>query len=417
MPSKNTSPVVMILDGNSRLTLQLVEEVWQDLRATIIGVGPEADSHLLRSRYCEIREVAPSQKKESEYRDAVLGLIDKYRPDAVLTANHRSVLALDAVREQVPEGTNLCIPRSEVVETTLDKGKTLAVARRIGVPVPEDYTSRIQALDSSGRREPEDLEDIPFPVFLKATQEAHAHILRRIDSPSKFWPAYDRMRQTSERTVGDSTVLVQEYVKGDNRNCSYGFLFVEGEVVLSFGHEKLRAVPREWGSAARARVFRDDRLREISEGLLRELGFDNGVALVEYRKRSGGGYALMEINPRFWGAYAVARKSGYHFASTMVAKGLGLRAESPPATIKPDAEIWFPIREAKWLLDNRGEASLPRTAKTIAAAGWPPCRWDVNPRDLSAWMNPGGVRGLASRKLSKQLRSLGKTLKRGQQTR
>lgn len=396
---KNANPVVMILDGNSRLTLQLAAELSQDLDATIIGIGPEADSHLLRSRYCDIKDIAPSQR-ESEYREELLRLILEYRPDAVLSANHHSVAALDAIRDRVPEGVGLCIPGSEALEASLDKSKTLAVAKRIGMGVPEDYTGLIKDLDSSGRRDVEDLEKLmTFPVFMKAAREAHSHIAAKIYTPSRFWPVYDNLRRLSGQLVEDSTVLVQEYVNSDGRNYCYSFLFIEDTVELSFGHQKIRAVPREIGSAARARVFHDNRLREMSERLLRELEWGNGVALVEYKKRSDGTYVLMEINSRFWGAYALAKKSGCHFASTMVARSSGSPIKNPPSAVRLKGEMWFPFREMKFLLDNRGEESLLEFAKSIVVAWWPPCRWDINLRDYSAWLNPGGLRGFLSRRL------------------
>ncbi len=405
---KNANPVVMILDGNSRLTLQLAAEVARGLGATVIGVGPEADCHLLRSRYCDVKDISPWQN-DSGYDEALLRLILKHRPDAVLSANHRSVAALDAIRDRAPEGVGLCIPRSDALEASLDKSKTLAAAKRIGLGVPEDYTDAIKALDSSGRRDVGELEKLmAFPVFIKAAREAHSHIAAKIYSPSRFWPIYDNLRRLSEDSVEDGTILVQEYVNSDGRNYCYSFLFIEDTVELSFGHQKIRAVPREIGSASRARVFHDNRLREMSERLLRELEWGNGVALVEYKKRSDGTYVLMEINSRFWGAYALAKKSGCHFASTMVAKNSGARIKNPPSSVRLEGEMWFPFREVKFLVDERGEAPLAELARSIFAAWWPPCRWDINLRDYSAWLHPGGLRGFLSRRL-KTLRSAGKT--------
>jgi predicted ATP-grasp superfamily ATP-dependent carboligase len=271
------------------------------------------------------------------------------------------------------------------LEISLDKSKTLAVARSIGIQVPEDYTAFVDSVDSL-RRSPEDLEQLPFPVFLKAAREADGHVTARVDAPIDFWSTYDRIREESE----DGTVLVQEYVNGgDGHNYCYGLLFIEDTVELSFGHEKVKSVPRESGRVTRARVLRDPHLKAMSVKLLRELNW-NGVALVEYKKRSDGTYVLLEINARAWGAYALARKSGHHFHSTMVARTLKLPVNSPPVPPRT-GEMAFPLREITFWLGNRRDESFLGSMSVI----WPPCPWDVDFRDLGALLPAGGSGRLA----------------------
>ena len=138
--------------------------------------------------------------------------------------------------------------------------------------------------------------------------------------------------------------------------------------------------------------MRDPRLEAMSVKLLRELKW-NGVGFVEYKKRSDGTYVLLEINARAWGAYALARKSGYHFHSTMVARTLSLPVKSPP--VLPRAgEMAFPLRELKFWLENRRDQSL---LSSMAVVGWPPCRWDLDFHDLGAWLPAGGSRRLAGK--------------------
>ena len=385
----NAGPSIMLLDGDDSLSvvLQVAAELSQDLQATIIGIGTTRSSRLLRSRYCNIKDVAPPVQHTTEYRQAVVRLVRKYRPDMVLPVDYRSVDTLDAIQTQILGETNLCLPPSDSLEVSLDKSKTLAVARSIGIQVPEDYTAFVSGLDSPGRG-PEDLEQLPFPVFLKAAREAGKHLTARIDTPIDFWSTYDRIRKESE----DGTVLVQEYVNGGGgHNYCYGLLFIEDTVEFSFGHEKVKSVPRESGWVTRARVLRDPHLEAMSVKLLRELKW-NGVGFVEYKKRSDGTYVLLEINARAWGAYALARKSGYHFHSTMVARTLDLPAKSPP--VSPRAgEMAFPLRELTYWLKNRRDESLLGSMDVM----WPPCPWDVDFRDLGAWLPAGGSRRLAKR--------------------
>lgn len=384
----NADPTIMLLDGDQRLSLHIAAELSKDLRATVIGIGTTESSRLWRSRYCNVKDVAPPVDHTIEYQQAIVQLIRNYRPDMVLPVDYRSVAALDMIRTQILRETTLCLPPSESLQISHNKSKTLAVAKSIGIQVPEDYTAFVSSVDSLGRRH-EDLEQLPFPVFLKSAQEAEKRVAAKVDSPLDFWSVYDRLRLEAE----DGTVLVQEYVNGgDGHNYCYGLLFIDDAVELSFGHEKVTSVPRESGSAARVRVLRDPHLEAMSVELLRELKW-NGVGLVEYKKRADGTYVLLEINPRIWGAYALASKSGYHFHSTMVARTLKLPVKSPPALPRAK-EMAFPLREITFWLENRGEESLLRS---MAVVGWPPCQWDLDFRDLGAWLPAGGLGRLVKR--------------------
>jgi predicted ATP-grasp superfamily ATP-dependent carboligase len=122
-------------------------------------------------------------------------------------------------------------------------------------------------------------------------------------------------------------LLVQEYVGGDPATYGYGFLFLDGEPVLAFGQQELRSIPRSGGSGTRVRALQNHELKLASEQLLSEIGHE-GIALVEYKKRSDGSFALMEVNPKFWASYSLASKCNHHFAAKLV----GARLDIPLRT-------------------------------------------------------------------------------------
>lgn len=314
----------------------------------------------------------------------MLQLIEKHHPDMVLPVGCNSVQALDAIGTRLPGRAHCCLPPAEALEGTLDKRKTLAAAARLGIPVPADYTEVIRCL-ASRDRDPRLLGALPFPAFLKAAREAGRNIYEQVDSPAAFWPAYDRLQREVE--YGD--VLVQECVDGDVHTYACGLLFIEGAVALTFAHEEMRSVPRRGGSGTRLRLYQDPKLEAMSIALLRELGW-NGVALVEYKKRRDGTLVLMEVNAKFWASYALASRHGYRFASTMVARTLGLPLARQARRLAR-GEMVFPLREIAFCLRNRSSESLVRS---MAAMLWPPARWDLDMSDPATWLPEGALRKL-----------------------
>lgn len=374
--SDGTGPTIVLLDGDHDNTLQIAKELSADLNAWIVGVGTNRLSRLFLSRYCDEREILPASG-DADYGAALLALLRDRRPDAVLPAGYKSVAALDEIRDRIPDDVGLPLPPSDTLERAVDKRKTLSLAAEMGIDVPADYTARVAEIDERGR-DPDALDGLPFPLFLKGQRETGEVLSSRVPDPATFWREYDALADEA----GGDDVLVQECVEGDGRTYGCGLLFVDGDLRLSFTHAELRSVPRRGGSGTRVREIHDATLEATSVELLERLDW-HGVALVEYRY-TGDSYVLMEVNPKFWASYALASQRGYRFASTLIAETLDLPAPDTP-TRAGTGERVFPLRELAYCLRNRERASLSEAA---AAMLWPPAPPDVNLDDLFAWLVP-----------------------------
>jgi predicted ATP-grasp superfamily ATP-dependent carboligase len=378
-------PTVLVLDGDYDNAVHVATELKRDLDVRVVGVGTSDHSRLVRSRYCDLGVTAPRPGAEG-YEPAIRDLVAAVRPDAVVPVGYDSTAALVAASEALPEGTACALPDPEAFAVAADKRRTLALATDLGIPVPRDYTERVRATDRAGR--PADaLEDLPFPLFLKASVETGRADTAVARSPGSFWDVYDRLCRAS-----GTDALVQEYVDGDSHTYACGLLLLDGGVELLVSHEEVRSVPRRGGSGTRLRLFRQPRLEALSIQLLQELDW-TGVALVEFKRRRDGTYVLMEVNPKFWASYALASQCGYRFASTMVAMTLGLETV-PRGQPEQRGERVFPLRELAHWYDHRAEESL---AACLGAMLWPPARPDVNLTDpvaaLTAPADPGGENG------------------------
>ncbi len=181
----------------------------------------------------------------------------------------------------------------------------------------------------------------------------------------------------------DGRVLIQEYIHGDPATYGYALLVLGGQVVLSFGHKEIRSVPRLGGSATRIRTFESEELRETSERLLRALKYE-GVALVEYKRRTDGSFALMEVNPKFWASYSLASKCNFHFAAQLVSSQLGLPIRRYDR--RTNVEMVFPLREMRYCVKHWGRQGELIT-KSIATLLCPPVQWDLSIKELW-WCRP-----------------------------
>ncbi|RQG96423.1 carboxylate--amine ligase [Natrarchaeobius chitinivorans] len=370
-------PTVLLLDGDYDTSLVIASELTEDLEATVVGTGTTRYSRLLRSNYCEYAAIVPPSD-DPAYEDALLGVVRSSRPDIVLPVGYESMASVDEIRSEIPDGVSLCVPPPESFRTAVDKEATLRRGRRLGIDTPADYSTLVRDLEADGR--PPVADRLPFPLFLKARRENGSATTAPVEDPASFWDTYDRIAAAAPG--GD--VLVQEYVEGSDSTYGCGLLCFDNEVELACLHEELRSVPRHGGSGTHLRLGRDDGLERDARRLLRSIGW-NGVALVEFKRRRDGTFVLMEINPKFWASYALASRFGYRFASTIVADRLDLEVELPVGTPQRSGEMVFPLRELKFQIENRSEASLSEYVTTMCK---PSAAWDVDRRDLGAWLMP-----------------------------
>ena len=90
-----------------------------------------------------------------EYREAILGLLQKTRPSLLHVQNDFEVRAISRIRDDVQElGVRLFMPAPETIENCVDKYKSYEICKRAGIKVPETLLLRT----------PEDLE-LAFEKF------------------------------------------------------------------------------------------------------------------------------------------------------------------------------------------------------------------------------------------------------------
>ena len=371
---RNRRPTVMVLDGDNDNAIQVATELSEDLDARIVGVGTSTWSRLLRSRYCDVG-VATVRATDPAYVDQLLAAVREHQPDLLVPVGYHSVAATDAIRDGLPESTACWLPPSESLDVAVDKTATAELAAELDVDTPADLTPDVTALDRRGR--PGAVADLPFPVFVKARHECGKNVTARVEDPAAFWETYDDLRAEAR-----SDVIVQECIEGGS-TYACGLLYEDGSPQLLFAHEETRSVPRQGGSGTRVRIFRDPRVETAAIRLLDRLNW-HGPALVEFKRRADGSSVLLAINPKLWASYALASQAGYRFVSTLACRALDL--PGPPTDREPEqvAEKVFPLRELYFAATTDDESVL----RSVLSLCWPPAEFDVNLRDLRAWLTP-----------------------------
>ncbi|HJZ69745.1 MAG TPA: hypothetical protein VKF81_16585, partial [Blastocatellia bacterium] len=144
----------------------------------------------------------------------------------------------------------------------------------------------------------------------------------------------------------------------------YFALMREGELRMEFAHRRIRDVrPTGSGSAVRASVAIDSRMREAALVILEALGW-HGVAMVEFRIRPDGEPVFMEVNGRFWTSLALAVYAGADFPAR-------LAEMAERGDVKPGAEYRTDVR-CRWLLgDLRHLIEVWRGAPAGFAGNYP----------------------------------------------
>ena len=300
----------IVLGLESQIGLALVRELGR-AGVPVIGIAHSADELGLASRHLAERIVV-AERRGPALLAAIRAIGERFGSATLVTVSEANLTWLAAHRAEIAPVAAL-VPRPEQLALALDKARTLALARELGVPVPATWQPQSMA-------EAHALRPDAFPVVLKWPDPAAVMAaLRAAGLPlhkAEFVLDLDALRAALARyePVG-RWPLVQRYARG--QGLGQFFFMHEGRVLRSFQHRRIAEWPPEGGfsSVCDAVPLAEHRaLQAQSVRLLQAMRWE-GVAMVEYRFDGATGHAeLMEVNGRFWGSLPLAVHAGAGFA-------------------------------------------------------------------------------------------------------
>jgi predicted ATP-grasp superfamily ATP-dependent carboligase len=301
---------VLVTDGANRVALAVVRALGR-AGAQVAVVEQERFAQKppasFRSKYVSRHDVLPTLTDDGQFMAALAERASGY--DVVLPVSTNVALACAASRERVP--ARLPIPPLLTLRRANDKSAALAVARKVGVPIPVTYA-------------PEDdeelegvLERLRYPAVVKLRDDAGT-VLEPGQRYAVGRTAEDLRRAYRTLHSLKPFPLIQEKVEGPGYGV--GILADQGKVLAAFAHRRIREYPISGGPSTLCVSVVDDRLTRYAAAVIGDLGW-TGVAMVEFKKDDD--YRLMEINPRFWGSMALATRAGVNFPHLLCLRAMG----------------------------------------------------------------------------------------------
>src|SRR5438309_4349599 len=366
----------------------------------VVACGTSPRSIGFYSRYAtETWRYTPPSDDRKRFLDDVAGILSRSRPGLVIPAVESTLVVLSDARELVERYATLAAPAPEVLEYAIDKGRTLRLAERLGVPVPRTVRGETvgEILAKAGA--------LRFPVAIKPRGHGlHFTTAHTLDFKVRYARDQRELEQMVRPFEQDAkTLLVQEYVQGVGR--CVAAVCRHGEALALFAYSREREYPLSGGvSVVRMSIPLDERLAGYVTSLLGEIRW-HGVAMVEFKyDPAADRYTLMEINGRFQASTALSLDAGINLPR-LVAALYGIGELEPTPTYRVGIEERWLRGDLLALRDGLAGGSQRRL--TAPPTGTPPSRArvlgrflrDFHPRmryDEFKWYDwrPGAVESL-----------------------
>jgi predicted ATP-grasp superfamily ATP-dependent carboligase len=272
-----------------------------------------------RSRYTTDRLLyPPPTKRPEEVVEAIRAAVARQGIDLVVPITDDVGLPLSEARSTFDGITKLALPQTEALAMAHDKGVTLDLAARLGVPAP---ATRFVA---SGEDAVPAAAELGYPVVVKPTVSRELLDDGTIGSYAVTYAADAGELRRRLEGIGGAPVLLQRWLPGVGLGVE--LLMDRGRPLAAFQHRRIHEVPPTGGaSALRESVDLDPDVYDHAVRMLGELRW-TGLAMVEFRRGPDGIGHLMEINGRVWGSLPLAVRAGMDFPGRLA----DLLLDGPP---------------------------------------------------------------------------------------
>jgi predicted ATP-grasp superfamily ATP-dependent carboligase len=336
---------VLLTDGDQRASLSCLRALSGDGHECFV-LEPNRASITGSSRYCRGAAVAPDPAVDpSGFFEILRERVAKWGCEILVPITEKSLRVVLPRIGELGE-VRVPFPSADVFAAVSDKALVLRKAVELGMAVPKQWE-----LDHPTRTSFPDLTDVRFPLVVKPSRSV-VGLGKGVPDTGVMYAKTASELERCLATVPEEAypVLVQERITGTGAGV---FLLTwDGKLRAAVGHRRIREKPPSGGvSVVRESTSVDPELLGQSLRLLEELGWRDGVAMVEYKLHGASRVPyLMEINGRFWGSLQLAVDAGVDFPSLLLRCALGEAPEEPV--------VGTPGVTTRWLLGDLDQLLL-----------------------------------------------------------
>jgi predicted ATP-grasp superfamily ATP-dependent carboligase len=232
-----------------------------------------------------------------------------------------TVLEVAGLDTKLSERFPAFVPPLPALETFIDKGRFLDVLVSEEVPHPATHLE-VDAGELAALFRATD-----GPLFLKPR---HSHLLqRKLGVKALRSESLEGLQSAADTLLGHGIdFVVQEYVPGPASNHYFldGFVGPKGTVLATFGRQRLRMYPLDFGNSSLMVSVPLDEVREAADHLHRLLArLDyQGIFSAEFKLDPRDGvFRILEVNARPWWYIEFAARCGVDVASLSYRAALG----------------------------------------------------------------------------------------------
>lgn len=293
---------VLVTDAKQRKSVPIIRSLGR--RGIRVVAGDDSRFSMgCYSRYCSQGFLYPSPDENPEQFIEWLFTQAQRRAFKVLFAIDERTL--NVVTKHLEALSSLvCVPvvANPTYLLARDKGKTLNLAKEMGIPCPRtsvvENSAQLEAIGATWE----------FPLVIKPRQSSGSRGLASVKEPKEFLSTYERVHRAYPYP------LVQEFIPPGGDTFGVEILMNrKGEPRATFVHRRLREYPVSGGPSTLRESIWAPNLVELGVRLLQAMRWF-GVAMVEFKTDPRDGKPkLMEVNPKFWGSIALPIAAGVDF--------------------------------------------------------------------------------------------------------
>lgn len=210
------------------------------------------------------------------------------------------------------------LPDENIFNTVRDKVafSSFCLANSVNVPIEYKHDELLK------------MNELPSPLIIKPKHGSGSVGIHYIDNISEL---------DNAKIIDFSKYLIQERIE-DGQNILGGFFLAhKGELIIYYGHKRIRTYPEEGGVTVYSKVDFNDEIKHLGVDLLKKLNW-SGIAMIEflYDKRSNS-YKIIELNPRAWGSIMLSEFCNSNMLSNYI--NIALNREIEKSFLKDNVYI------------------------------------------------------------------------------